>query len=153
MADQQRGHLKEIGAGSRLIILHAGGREGFVKDSLLIFKSSSTAGDYHSSMNFSNFKKWTMEKLIPNLEPRSVIVLDNAAYHNVEVDKKPRKGSLKKTMLEWLQNHNIECNPTMLNSELYLLIQCVDIQKKLVIDEILKNMVTTFCDCRRITQI
>ncbi|GBP72265.1 E3 ubiquitin-protein ligase HERC2 [Eumeta japonica] len=44
MADQQRGHLKEIGAGSRLIILHAGGREGFVKDSLLIFKSSSTAG-------------------------------------------------------------------------------------------------------------
>ena len=46
-----------------------------------MFKAKSTTGDYHSEMNFENFKKWLQEKLLPNLQPNSVIVLDNAAYH------------------------------------------------------------------------
>jgi transposase len=133
------GHLREIGAGRRLIVVHAGGNEGFIAGSLLIFKSKCKSGDYHDDMNFGNFKKWTEEMLVPNLPPRSTIILDNASYHNVEIDRKPPKSALKKAMIEWLSSHNVECNSMMLKSELYSLIQSVNVEKKLVIDEILKN--------------
>ena len=48
----------------------------------ICFKS----GDYHEDMNHSNYKKWSQEKLIPNLESKSVIVVDNASYHNVQLN-------------------------------------------------------------------
>lgn len=136
---KERGHLKEIGAGPRLIVVHAGGQEGFVNGSLLIFKSKSKSGDYHDDMNFHNFKKWTEEKLVPNLPANSVVVLDNASYHNVEIDKKPSKSALKQTMLDWLQKHNIECSPNMYRPQLYNLIQTTNVEKKIVINEILKS--------------
>jgi hypothetical protein len=33
-------------------------------------------------MNVTNYQKWLTEKLIPNLPPKSVLVVDNAPYHN-----------------------------------------------------------------------
>jgi hypothetical protein len=69
---EERGVLSHIGKGPRLIIVHAGGQAGFVEGALLIFKSKSKTGDYHHDINFVNFNKWTKEKLLPNLPPRSV---------------------------------------------------------------------------------
>lgn len=46
-----------IGKGIRLIAVHAGGGNGFVKGSLLIFKSGQTSAVYHKDMNFNNFSK------------------------------------------------------------------------------------------------
>jgi len=34
-------------------------------------------GDYHEDVHHVNYKKWLQEKLIPNLESKSVIVADN----------------------------------------------------------------------------
>lgn len=100
--------LSHIGKGPRLIIVHAGRQGGFIDGALLIFKSKSKTGDYHSDMNFVNFSKWTREKLLPNLPPNSVIVMDNASYHSVQVDKKPTMISTKAIMQAWLQRHNVE---------------------------------------------
>ena len=55
----------------------------------------SSSGDYHDEMNGVNFFKWVKEKLIPHLPPKSVLIIDNAPYHNLQVDKCPTQASRK----------------------------------------------------------
>jgi hypothetical protein len=83
--DKTTGLSVPFGKGDRIIILHAGGKNGFVPGSLLVFKAKSSTGDYHSQMNAENFQKWLREMLIPKLQPHTVVVLDNAGYHNIQV--------------------------------------------------------------------
>lgn len=71
--------------GKRFIVLHAGSELGFVKDAGIVFSSGTNSGDYHGSMNGELFEKWLLEQLLPRLEEPSVIVLDNAPYHSVQV--------------------------------------------------------------------
>jgi len=51
-------------------------------------------------------KKWMWEKLIPNLESKSVIVVDNASYHNVQLNRHPTSNARKGEMLFWLDKHD-----------------------------------------------
>jgi len=44
-------------------------------------------------MNHANYKKCLQEKLIQNLESKSVIVVDNAPYHNVERNRHPTRNA------------------------------------------------------------
>lgn len=113
------------GKGSRLIILHAGSANiGFIPNCLLSFVSKSTA-DYHEEMNGDTFLKWFKEQLLPNIPPRSVIVMDNASYHSVISDKAPTlsNGGKKQDMRNWLSRHDIDFENTMIRVELDKLIQ------------------------------
>ena len=49
--------LKNTSSSHRLIIVNAGGKNGFVLNATLIFKSRSKSGDYHGQMNYTNFEK------------------------------------------------------------------------------------------------
>lgn len=109
--------------GQRLIIVHAGSEDGFVKDALLTFKSGRTTGDYHHDMNYENYEKWVKNKLIPNLPPNSVIVIDNAPYHNVQLNPAPTSSSRKADMIKWLEERNIPHSSSMLKPELYSIIK------------------------------
>jgi hypothetical protein len=62
---------------------------GFLKDADLVYKAGMTPGDYHRQVNSSNFKKWVRDKLLQHLPANSVVVLDNAPYHSVQVNKAP----------------------------------------------------------------
>jgi transposase len=42
-------------------------------------------GDYHQEMNGPTFLNWFENQLMPALKSPSVIVLDNASYHNIKV--------------------------------------------------------------------
>jgi hypothetical protein len=53
-----------------------------------MWKGSRSTGDYHNQMNFENYEKWLMERLIPNLQSNSVTT-DNVPYHNVFFDSTP----------------------------------------------------------------
>jgi hypothetical protein len=44
-----------------------------------MFKSETKSGDYHHEMNFDNDEKWLKTKLIPNLPPNSVLLVDNGS--------------------------------------------------------------------------
>lgn len=120
--NSNEGLKKPINKGDRLIIVHAGGEMGFIPNARLIFKSGTKSGDYHDEMNFNNFSKWLKEKLFPNLPPRSVIIVDNAPYHNVQVNKAPTSTSKKADMQDWLRNHNIAYEEDMLKTQLYSLV-------------------------------
>ena len=74
---------KPTGKGERLIIINAITKDGWVPGAKVTFKSTRKTGDYHGQMNQAMFTKWFKEKLLPNIPARSLIIMDNAAYHNV----------------------------------------------------------------------
>lgn len=117
------GLFTNISKGPRLIMIHAGGEMGFLPNCLTIFKSGTTSGDYHHEMNATNYEKWLVERLIPNLPNASVVVIDNAPYHSVQEDKAPNSNSKKQEMLNWLVSKNICCSPNLLKPQLYNLIK------------------------------
>lgn len=130
-----------VSKGSRIIIIHAGGEMGFVPNCLTMWKSTSSTGDFHNEMNSTNFTKWLKDKCIPNLPPRSVLVLDNAPYHNIQIDKPPTSNSTKSQMIAWLTGKGIHVEDNMLKVQLYEKVK-ENIgyrHKKYVIDEILKQ--------------
>ena len=49
-----------------------------------------------------NYMKWIREKLLPKVEIQSVLVIDNASFHNTEVEKAPTSNSKKREMMQWL---------------------------------------------------
>lgn len=122
-------HDKEFGvqanssAGRRLIVVHAGSTNGFIPNAQLVYTAGSASGDYHGQMNHINFEKWVNEKLLPNLPEQSVIVMDNAPYHSMQVDKPPVKSSLKRDMLAWLQKKGVPCDESMHKCDLYKLVE------------------------------
>lgn len=121
--DTTNGLFTNISKGDRLIIIHAGGSMGFIPGCLQIFKSGSTSGDYHDEMNSVNYEKWITEKLIPNLPPNSVVVTDNAPYHNVQINRAPNSNSKKADMVSWLTEKHFTFTPQMLKPQLYDIIK------------------------------
>src|SRR5258705_9516696 len=74
-------------------------------------------------MNAVNFVKWLEEKLLPNLPQKSVIVIDNATYHNKQEVKTPTSSSRKDVIIEWLPQKNIMCSDNMRKVELLDLVK------------------------------
>ena len=74
-------------------------------------------------MNHKNFMTWTNTQLLPNLPLKSVLVIDNASYHNVVVNKDPTTVTRKQEMISWLVQRNIYHNPNSTKPELYEIIK------------------------------
>lgn len=115
---------KPSGKGPRLIIVHAITKEGWVDGAELVFQAKKSTGDYHGQMNYENFSKWFTNQLIPNIPKNSLIIMDNAKYHNILADDVfPTPRSNKRELQEWLEKNHPELNvhnePSMLKAELY----------------------------------
>ncbi|XP_022160668.1 uncharacterized protein LOC111026831 [Myzus persicae] len=90
------------GKGKRLIIVHIGSEEGFVNGGLLVFESKKGSADYHDEMNGDSFFDW-IKGVIPLLKDNSVIVMDNAPYHSVKVERCPTMSWKKIDIESWLE--------------------------------------------------
>lgn len=129
-----------ISKGQRIVMVHAGSEAGFVPNALLLFKSGSKTGDYHDDMNFTNYEKWLRTQLIPNLSPNSVVVIDNAPYHNKLLNPAPTSNDKKAKMESWLVEKGIPYDKDMRKPQLYDLIKKnKDVHKRYVIDEMFKR--------------
>ena len=133
------GMRKPSGKGTRLIILHAGGEDGWIEGADLIFQSKKSTGDYHDEMNAERFEEWLRDQLIPNLKPNSLIVIDNASYHSRRLEKVPTTNSRKSEMQDWLIKHGIQFPERALKAELLSLIRLSNPKPKYVVDEIAKT--------------
>ena len=122
------------GKGGRLIILHAGSEHGWILNAALIFRGEKGSGDYHDEMNTKHFMEWYQKQLLPHCPPKSVIVLDNAKYHNGVVEKVPTKSSTKKDIMAYLDKHSITYDKQRLKSELFMLLQATNPQTKYLTD-------------------
>ncbi|XP_045455122.1 uncharacterized protein LOC123664648 [Melitaea cinxia] len=90
-------------------------------------------------MDTTNFIKWLKEKLIPNLPPNGIVVIDNALYHSTQIEKLPSSASLKSEMQKWLSDNNIPYEERMTKRELYHLIVVNKPPKTYIVDELLKQ--------------
>ena len=104
---------KPSGKGPRLIILHAITAAGWVEGAKLVFQAKSSSGDYHGQMDYANFSKWFTQQLLPNIPPQSLIIMDNAKYHNVLADDTfPTPRSYKHELQAWLKAHHPDLRRT-----------------------------------------
>ncbi|XP_041985830.1 uncharacterized protein LOC121738068 [Aricia agestis] len=120
--EKQEGDLPSDAVCARWIVAHAGGEMGFITEPL-IFKSQKKLGDYRDDNNRANFVRWLQEKLIPNLPPKSLVVLDTVSSCLDSVNKAPTLSSTKVEMQNWLTSKGISYNSTMMKAELFKIIR------------------------------
>ena len=125
--------------GERLIVLHAGSKAGFLKATELVWKAKSSTGDYHDEMNGDKFFKWVKEKLIPHLPSKSVLIIDYAPYHNLQVDRCPTQASRKADIQAWLTRQQIPFGATLLKAELLQICKQHKPTPSFLLDNILKE--------------
>lgn len=128
---------KPTGKGERLIILNAITSDGWVPGAKVVFKSTKKTGDYHGQMNWELFKKWFLEKLLPNIPKTSLIIMDNAPYHNILSDHSPPTAqSSKEKIRTWLEENKIYCRQDSLKPELVEVLKKIAPEPIYAIDEL-----------------
>lgn len=131
---------KPTGKGERLIIINAITKSGWVPNAKLVFKSTTKTGDYHGQMNWDLFEKWFTEMLLPNIPANSLIVMDNAPYHNIlSENSSPTPSCSKKKIMDWLEKNKIYCRDDCLKPELVEIIKKIAPEPIYKIDEIAKS--------------
>ena len=94
--------------------MHAGNRdEGLTDTCDLVFLAKAKDEDYHQEMTGSTFLNWFENQLMPALKHPSVIVLNNASYHNIKTEETivPNFNQRKAVLQDYLSKHNIPFQP------------------------------------------
>lgn len=131
---------KPTGKGERLIIVNAIDCNGWVPNAKYVFKSKKKTTDYHTSMNWKVFKEWFENQLLPNIPDNSIIIMDNAQYHNVLSEASfPQKKNTAFHLRYWLSNNKINWTEDMLKEELYELCSRFAPAPEFAIDKIAAN--------------
>lgn len=69
-------------------------------------------------MNCNNFSKYLKTQLIPNKADNSIILMDIAPYHSVQINRAPTSVSRKADIISWFWLKTILRYPDMLTCEL-----------------------------------
>ena len=77
----------------------------------------------NDEMNSEHYIEWMTDQLLPTLDEPSVIILDNASYHNKQMDKAPTAKDRKGTIQQWLKDHSIQYNDTDIKKTLLELVK------------------------------
>ena len=124
------------GKGSRLIILHAGTKDGFVNNCSLVFKCKNDS-DFQKQITTEIFENWFRNQLLPNIPQNSVIIMDNASYHCRLLEKEPTISWQKSEIRDWLIQKGVQTSDDLLRAEL---LECVknvtSSEKNYVVDRI-----------------
>jgi transposase len=71
-------------------------------------------------MNGESFKSWFKEKFLRHLKEPSVIIMDNASYHSMKLNKCPTSNTRKGDIVAWLKENNISFSPHEIRTELLI---------------------------------
>lgn len=132
-----------LARGKRVIILHAGSEDGWVPNGLLVSAKNikDASADYHEDMTANLFEQWFRDQLLPNIEPRSVIVIDNASYHSRQAIKIPCQSTKKQDIITYMNNNSIPVpDPVPIKPVLLDIIRQKNIQKSYVVDNMAAEM-------------
>lgn len=130
---------KPSGREERLIIVNAITIDGWVNNARLVFEAKRRTGDYHGQMDWDHFSRWFAEQLLPNIPEHSIIIMDNASYHNVaEENSFPKSNSSKEDLRKWLDDKGIPLGQDLLKAELYALCKSHEPKPEYKIDKIVE---------------
>jgi len=76
------------------------------------------------------------EAILPRLDPNAIIVMDNAPYHSVKLEKYPSTRWNKDQLSEWLQSKGVVLDRPFLKHELMAKVREIPRNKSYVIDKI-----------------
>ena len=130
----------KVSKGKRVVICHAGSRSGFVPSALLLAGKNikKAMADYHEDMNGNVFERWFQERLLPNLPPKSVIIMDNAKYHSRIHNKIPTMANLKQELVDFLKAKGVAVPepPEKVPTKMVLIewIKCLNIKNEYIVD-------------------
>ena len=62
-------------------------KKGFVEETNICFVGNSKSEDHHREMNPSHFEEWLTEKVLLNIEDKTVIVIDNSPCHLKQIEE------------------------------------------------------------------
>jgi len=128
---------KPSGKGERLIVVNAITTDGWVNNAKMVFEANKRTGDYHGQMDWENFSRWFTEQLLPNIPINSIIIMDNASYHNaLEENSFPVSNSSKEKLRKWLDDKEIPWGQDLLKAELYALCRLHEPKPEYKIDKI-----------------
>jgi len=65
------------------------------------------SGDYNNKINLKNVLNWVQEMLMPILPSNCLIVIDNAPYHAVQINKPPTLAPRKEDIQELLEMNHV----------------------------------------------
>jgi len=118
--DEEIGDYLERPSGSvrRWCFVHAMLENGLVPNSCHIFEAKKSTGDYHDMFNALHFQEWWHEKLLPNLPPKCVIVMDRATYHLVPEEQIIPTTIRSHELQQWLTSKNISWETDWLKARL-----------------------------------
>ena len=122
----------------RYIIVHAGTKAGFIQGVKLTFKAESESVDYLKEMNADNFFKWVRDRLMPKLLAKSVVIIDNAPFHNIHIDKCPTTATRKTDIKVWMNQDNFAFTHDMFKPELLQLCRQNKPSQSYVLDNLLR---------------
>ena len=88
-------------------------------------------------MNHEMFTKWFKGKLLPNIPEQSLIIMDNAAYHNVlSAHSAPTVNCRKDEIRLWLEQNNIPVKDDCLKAELVEILNKIVPSPTYLLDEV-----------------
>ena len=124
-----------------------------------MFRATEVDCDYHRGMNRKVFMNWFENNLLPALSQNSIVVLDNASYHNLKVEgtKSPTTATKKVDIQQWLCKQGVNFTQKVLKAELLELVKQNRPAVRYQTDEILarhghKVLRTPVRHCELITQ-
>jgi len=106
------------GKGRRWCFIHAMQENALIAGAFLAFAAKHGTGDYHAQCDGDMFQHWFTAQLLPNVPPRSLIILDRCPFHMVcgdaVVPSQMRKGELQ----QWLTEQEIPWEEQWLRARL-----------------------------------
>ena len=94
----------------------------------------------YTQTNQEMFTKWFKERLLPNIPARSVIIMDNASYHNVlSPASAPTPSCKKEKIRSWLERNNFPVKEDCLKVELVEILAKVGPEATYIVDEIARE--------------
>ncbi|KAJ4425327.1 hypothetical protein ANN_28246 [Periplaneta americana] len=127
--------------GNRIMVLHAGGREGWVPNCLYLSARNiqDSKADSHDEMTGEVFENRFKIRLLQNLprDKKCVIVMDNASYHSRQAIKFPTLRSYVKDIINFMQYHKIPVpHPNPIKAAMMQTIRKANINKTYIVDEL-----------------
>ena len=98
---------RPTGKGRRWCFISAMSEVSLITETRKIFEAKKSTGDYHDMFNAPHFLEWWVQKFLPNLSPKCVIIMDRATYHLVSDEQIIPQAMRKSELRNWLTNKHI----------------------------------------------
>lgn len=128
--------------GQRITIIHAGSEKGWVPNALCLSAKNikDSCLDYHEDTTAEVFEDWFATKLLPNIPPNSIIVMDNASYHSRQLNKAPCSNDTKADIQEYMHNKDIYFHENYTKKELLEVLKAFNIKKEYTCDNLAESL-------------